>query len=113
MAKDEVLDVIEALAEIGNAVGKAQEDGKISLADLIYLGPVGLKLPAALSGITSVPAQISNATPEQISAWKVAFSERFDLADDEAEAMVEDYLSIATLLTSTIIKHHFTPPAGQ
>jgi hypothetical protein len=109
--KDEVLDVILLLAAIGNGVGKATEDGKITISDFVHLGPAALKLPAALTNIKDVDNQIGDATPEQVEAWKQAFISEFDIADDKAEAMVEDYLRIVADLAATIKKHHFADGA--
>lgn len=76
---NEVVDVVRA----GLSLAEALHDG-IDLGDI----SVVLKLPAAISGIDQVPAQLADMDEAEKEELKAVVRE-FDLPDDELENAIE------------------------
>ena len=95
--------VLEAVA-LGNAIGGALEDKKIGFADIgAFIDPL-TKLPAALAGISEVPAELADLDEDEKQELLEAVKDQFDLDDDKAEIAIEEGLALAAALHSYIQK---------
>lgn len=92
----ETKDVIIFGASLGNAIGESLEnDGKITLGEYTNFIPALLKVPAALTGITDVKAELLDLDEtEKVELIEFVKSE-FDIADDAAEEFVESTVTVA------------------
>ena len=61
----ETRDVVKLGACVAKALVGALEDGKLGLSDLIHLVPVGKALPAAIKGISQVPAELKDLSEKE------------------------------------------------
>lgn len=93
--------VLEAIA-LGNAIGSALKDNKISLADIgAFIEPL-TKLPAALVGIDEVPSELADLDEQEKQELLVAVKEEFDLDDEKAETAIEEGLVLAAAIHSYV-----------
>lgn len=77
-------------------VDKAMADGKLNLkSDWTYFVDAVKSLPAAVKDITQVPVEWQARTEEQMAELVAAVSEKFDIADDVAEKIVERSVEFA------------------
>ena len=97
-------ELLKLAFSVGHAIDRSLADGKIGWTDAVHLVDVVRAAPAALDGISNVPAGLASMDASQkaeLLAWSKA---EFDLADDKLEAMVESGLQvglhIATLVAS-------------
>ena len=103
----ETTDCVVLAAEMGNAVGKAlADDGKITFGDSVHLGAVAIKVPAAISGIAQVGAELADLDQQETTTLVETFKTKFDIEQDKAEAMVEDYLTWLATGFAIFKKHH-------
>lgn len=98
----ELLECVEFVCALANAVGESAEDGKISLGDAAHLVPLLYKLPSAIEGLSEVSfADLSLADLEELSA-KVKDS--LDLPADKVEFAIEEALDISLKLYALVQK---------
>jgi hypothetical protein len=78
-------------ASLFNAAGRALEDGQVTPLDAAYLGPVAFKLPTLLKvQWGQLLPQFADLDDAEKAELKKAFSEEFDISDDELEAHFEE-----------------------
>ena len=101
----ETKEAVAAFIGIGNALGKALEDGKIGLTDAPHFIAAAMKIPAGISGWKSIPAELGDLDDtERTEILEFAKSE-FDIPQDKIEAIVEDALALAQQNYQFIQKH--------
>jgi hypothetical protein len=100
----ELSEVIEFVAELASALGKAAEDGKPTLSDAIYLAPLVYKLPSALDGAGKIPEEAANLDKEKMDALAEQFKEKLKLPQEKLEMAIEESLDIALRLYALVQK---------
>lgn len=96
--KDAVLTVCKFVTAIVDSIA---DDGKIGLSDFPkFISPV-VSLPAAISGIGEVPAELADLTPEEKSELVELVKEELDLGEN-AEAVIEKALTILYEIKSLV-----------
>lgn len=86
------------------AFDKAQEDGKVDVADLgLLIDPIGKALPA-IQNLNLIEEEIKNATDEQLAEFKTWVKASYDIADDALEAKVEEALSMLPIFARFVYK---------
>jgi len=94
----ETKDAMEFLLALHNGVQVSMEDGKINFFDLPNLVKPMLKLSAAMEGMKSIPAELSELDADEVAEIKEMFKSQFDLADDVLEAKIEEGLGALLML---------------
>lgn len=96
----EVLDFVLAL---GNAAGVSLSDGKIGLEDLSnFFGALTVAGPA-FEGIQDVVKEFKDLDKEEAAELVTYVKEKFDIPQDDIEAMVEKGLAAALLIGEIIV----------
>lgn len=94
----ETKELLAAIIGFGNAIGKAQADGAVNLADLPLLMDPIMKLPAALEGTDAIPGELA-ALGEAERADLVAYvNTTLDIPNDEIEEKIEKALAVGLML---------------
>ena len=73
----EALDFVFSMQKAGT---KALEDGKFGFTDIPLLWSPVMKLPAAINGAKSIPAELAHLSAEDQEAIKKFVKENFDTA---------------------------------
>lgn len=103
---EETKDVLTAMAKFGNAIGiSLANDGKITLGEYANFFPGLMALPEAISGITNVPKELSEITPEERAELIAHARAEFEIPQDSAEEFVEDTIVQAISLFGYVRKH--------
>ena len=84
MGIQETKDVVYA----GLKIGEALSDG----VDITDVGAL-TSLPAAISGISDVPAEIADLDEAEMEELKMFVQDNFDIPDDDVEKFVEKAIS--------------------
>jgi len=100
----ETKEVVTCITALGNAIGKALEDGDLSIGDIGYLIDPMIKAPAAFENIAQVPLEIANLDPEEANELKEQIAGEFDIPQDKVEEIVEDASDIAVRLFAFVMK---------
>jgi hypothetical protein len=83
---NDLKDVALAGAAFGNAIYSAiADDGKINLADAAKFFTPVMKLPAAISGIGNVPAEIDDLQESEIEEIKKLIADELDIKTNVEE----------------------------
>ena len=85
------------------AVAKSSVDGW-DWSDAVNFLPVIRKAPAAIGGITDVPAQLADLDAEEKAALHKTIQEEFEFPDEVVEGMVEDGLKMAINIASIVAR---------
>lgn len=100
----ETTELLAAAISLGNSIGLALEDGKISVGDLpAFLSPV-LKLPAALAGIDEVPSEMADLSQEEREELYAYVRDNFDIPTDKIEVAIEEGIALASQIHNYITK---------
>lgn len=95
----ELKDVLDFGLSIGMGVDKSlADDGKITLKDAGNLVDPILKAPAAVMGAPKALEQLKALDDAGKADLLAHVNEKFDLADDEVEGIVEDSVAAAVIL---------------
>jgi len=92
---------VEILAEFGNIVGAALEDGKINMADvglLARLPAVAMGIFSAVSNVTDIRAELADLDPAEKAELVAIFKARFDIPQEKIEVVVEQAASLIEVL---------------
>jgi len=100
----ELSEVIEFVAELASALGKAAEDGKPTLSDAMYLAPLIYKLPSALDGAGKIPEEASKLDKAKMDALAEEFKDKLKLPQEKLEMAIEESLDIALRLYALVQK---------
>ena len=90
---------LKEVVKVGLDIGKALSDG-IGIEDVTAL----LGLPAAIEGITDVPAEIADLDDEEKEELKQFVQDNFDLPDDDLEAFIESAISVVVDMYGLFLK---------
>jgi hypothetical protein len=90
---------LKDVVKFGIGVGEALADG-VQLSDLGAL----LELPNAISGISSVPEELSDLDDEERIELINYIRDEFDLPDEKVEEFVEDSLALVIAIHKLIVK---------
>lgn len=91
------------LALVVTAQQKASADGAINMADVPHLmGPL-MALPAALAGVSEIPAEAKDLDPAEAAELSAAIKGALDLNNDNVEAVVEQVLEAALQLAGAAL----------
>lgn len=90
----ETKEVVGFAVELANGVGKSLEDGKWDIGDFVHFMDALMMAPAAIQGITSVPAELGDLSQPEIQEISDYVIEEFDIPQDEVEGVVEDAIKI-------------------
>ena len=94
----ELKELVDAMAGLATATEKALADKRITLADYrFFIAPL-LALPDAIQGLSEAVKEWAGAGPGERAGLIRYFSRRFDLANDQAEALIERAVSIGTAI---------------
>lgn len=96
----EFLDFVFDLADATKAA-KA-DDGKVNLKDAPKYFGAAWKAPAAIGGIEAIPKELSEHSPGGKQEVISYLLQRFNLADDELEALYEDTMTVGFQLASVL-----------
>ena len=91
-------EVLLLICELGNGLGAAAEDGKISLTDAVHLTGAVKALPAAVSGAAKFSLDTDAERDEAIAFVKA----NFDIPQDKIESMIETGLVAIEKLVEVI-----------
>lgn len=91
-------EVLLLICELGNGLGAAAEDGKISLTDAVHLTGAVKALPAAVSGAAKFSLDTDDERNEAIAFVKA----NFDIPQDKIESMIENGLVAIEKLVEVI-----------
>ena len=85
----ELKEVLSFVAELGNAVGKSLEDGKVSFVDARHFINAFSSAGAAVDGLDKVLAELKDL--DQVEAQQLVdhVKMELDLADDDLERKIE------------------------
>lgn len=100
----ELTEVIEFVAELANAAGKAAEDGKPDLGDAIHMIPLLYKLPSAIDGAGKIPEEAKSLDKEKMDELAAHFKDKLKLPQEKIELAIEDSLDIALRLYALVQK---------
>lgn len=88
-------EVVKGVLVFGNGLGKALEDGKITVGDTQHLIPVLLEIPSVLGSLDAAGEEITDLTPEEIAELAEFAKATFDIPQDDVEEKIEEALSLA------------------
>lgn len=89
---------LDLVISLGNAAGKALEDGKVGYTDVIYFLDPLKKVMEAIEGADKAIAEIMNAPEMDRIVLVEYFKEKFDLPSDMVEKRIEDALAFGLSL---------------
>jgi hypothetical protein len=95
---DETKDVLNFLAEFGENLSTALDDGDVDWGDLINFIPALAKAGPAWMGIEKVPGEITDMTPEEKAELDLYVMEEFDISEDNVEDYLERGFAVLTHL---------------
>lgn len=95
MAKaKELKELLSFMCALANAIGEASEDGKISRSEALGMLPLLYDVPSAFSGMTEIPAEVSDLSQEDIEELAQMMKDELELPQDKIEAAIEDSIDI-------------------
>lgn len=100
----ELGEVLKFVCALANGIGEAAKDGEVSLGDATHLIPLLYKLPAAVDGISEIPAEAKDLSGDEVEALVAMIKEELDLPQDKVEMAVEEGLDLALRLYSLVQK---------
>jgi len=95
---------IVILAKLIKKVDVALDDNKVSFSEAIGLA---FELPGLFKVVKSykdVVEELKDLTPDEVEELNVHFANEFDIANDAAEEVVEQVLSLIVTLASAFLK---------
>jgi hypothetical protein len=100
---DSTILTLETVIEIGADIGKALEDRKLDLGESLALVKHIPSVISLIKGAPQLPAELKDLSAEEREAIVAHFAEKFELADKEAEARVEQlFRTVVSLATETV-----------
>ena len=91
----ETKEAVSFALQLGNALGSALDDGKLSWSDTPkFMGSI-MAAPAAFSGIGSVPTELKDLDAAEKKELMDYVKSEFDIPDDKIEGLVEEGLALA------------------
>jgi hypothetical protein len=100
---DSTILTLETVIEIGADIGKALEDRKLDLGESLGLVKHIPSVVGLIKGAPQLPAELKDLDAEEREAIVAHFADKFDLADDAAEARIEQlFRTVVSLATETV-----------
>lgn len=100
----ELGEVLKFVCALANGIGEAAKDGEPSIGDATNLIPMLYKLPAAVDGISELPAEAKDLSVEEMAALVAMVKDDLDLPQDKVEMAVEEGLELSLKLYSLVQK---------
>ncbi len=100
----EFRDVLELVFVVIRELNAAQEDGKIDLKDIGHVGPVFSALLAAIKGFNNIPDSFATISDEDKADLVAYFKDKFDLPNDNTEAVVEEVFELVLNMVATAVR---------
>ena len=85
---EELTDVVKFAIDLANGLIYAYADGKLTIADLSHLLSPMMSLPAALTGVGNVGAEIKDLTEEEVGELLEMIKEDLQVTDEKAKAII-------------------------
>ncbi len=98
----ETKDLVILTARLGNGISLALKDGKFDVSDIAHFGPVAAAIPAALAGMTDIPAELTNALDADREELVDIFCTEFSISSEAAELMIEKSIALVVALWNLI-----------
>lgn len=102
----ELKEVVDFAVELGNGIGDALADGKITIGDVGDFLPAARAAMPAFSGISNVDDELMDLTDEEVGELARHVADKFDLPQDKAEKIVEDAVDVG-LRIFLFVKNNF------
>ena len=102
----ELKEALLTAAKFGNAVGRSLVDGKIGIGDIAEFIPAVISLPAALEGISQIPAEVKDLTEEELEELRVFINTEFDIPQEATEDMIEDHIALLRSMYVLVTKYY-------
>lgn len=99
----ELKELCEFLAMAVSAGQQMAADGSLSVGDAALAVNPLMALPAALSGITEVPAEVADLDPAEAAELTAAIKAKLDLTNDGVEEIAEKILDAALQLAAAAL----------
>lgn len=105
---DETIDVLEFGFSFSSTIQEAlKNDGKVDFKDaMLFVGLLFNQLPKAITGIQLVPKELKDLSDDERIELVSYFEDRFDLPNDELEALIErcltNVISLAELVKDIV-----------
>lgn len=90
------------ICEVGNGLGKSLEDKKLNWSDSLNFTAALLAAPSAIMGISQVSVDYFNLTEADKAVLNAHIASTLDLPQDTIEAIVENVISVALQLNTTL-----------
>lgn len=101
----ETKDVVAFALTLGEDLSSALADGAVTLSEIpTFLDAVG-KLPAAISGIASVPTELSHLTDEEKAELIQYVQDNFKIESEKVEGAILDGLKLVSGIYDYVKKY--------
>ena len=91
----ETLDAVDFAVSFANSIVLAYEDGALNLSDFQYaMGPF-MKIPSVLSGMSLIPAELSNLSQEELDQIIAKVQAELEVDSEKAKEIVVKALKLA------------------
>ena len=92
-------------AELISEIGKILQDKKVQFAEIVGLVPELMKLPKFVTNIDEAIGELkAGISPQYSEEIKLAVSQKLDLANDKAEAIVEQCINWLVVTSSVVLQ---------
>ena len=103
---EETKDALIFLCEVGNAIRKSLEgDGKITMMDTVHFVGALMKLPAFITGITKIPAELADEITDAEKAILTKVINDANILDDKVEAVLLESIDLILHIKNFIYKN--------
>lgn len=92
---EETLDAVDFAISFANSVVLAYEDGQLSISDFGYAMAPFMKIPAVISGINAIPAELANLSAEELNQIIEKVQSELEVDDVKAKKIVIQALNLA------------------
>ncbi len=104
MGVQDLIELLDFLIALGHAVDRSLADGKMSAEDMLHLIPVMTSAGPALGGLMNVPKEIADMSAEESEMVYKHIEQKFDIANDKVEEIVETSLAVAVSIYGLVKK---------
>lgn len=104
MGIKEVQDLLIFVCKLAEGFVKTLDDKKFNVLELVNFVPAVTALPAAISGIEDIPAELVDMDDAEREELLAAIADEFDIDADEVEEFVEDALGVVLSLVQLILR---------
>ena len=98
----ELKEVVTTIVGLGNATGKALEDGNITVADIpLFITPL-LSIPEALENIESVPGELKDLEAAEKAELMAYVQTELDIPQEKVELVCEAAFGVVLELATLV-----------